>query len=169
MRASALIPLLLVAACGDTGDGTDKQAKTKAASLSAGQWELASEVTAFSAVDQGPPRIDTPVGTRATETVCVGEGRLPSVFLTGDGFRCSQDNYYVRNGRLNVTLRCTRDGLDGAIAIAADGRFEADSSEFTREIQTALAGEGDVQISQRVTARRTGDCPADDGAGNTAG
>jgi len=168
MRAIALLPLsalAMLAACGDAETGKNA-ARTKAASLAAGQWELASEVTSFEVVDGGRAQIDTPVGTRAAETVCVGAGRPPTAFFSGEGYRCRYDNYYVRNGRLNVTMICSREGLSGQIPIAADGRFEEESLEYSRDVSTSLAGDGDVRIALSVTGRRTGECAPDAAGGN---
>ena len=167
MRILAVLPLLVVVACG--GEAEEKKSAAKAASLTAGQYELTSEVTAFTAVDQGEPAINTPVGTRATETVCVGQGRPPTKLFAGEGYRCAYDNYYLRNGRLNVTLRCTREGLSGGTPMAIDGRFEAESFEYTRDLSTILAGDGDVRISSRVTGRRTGECAPDSEGDNQTG
>lgn len=171
MRWIACTSLLILAACG--GAAEQNKAATKAATLATGQWELTSEVTAFNKADQGTPQINTPVGTRATESVCLGSGRPPPELFAGQGYDCRYDNYYARNGRMNVTMMCRREGLSGNIPTTADGRFEADSMEYTRDIRTALSGDGDVQITARVTGRRTGECtpeaPAGNESGNTAG
>lgn len=168
MRILACIIMIgAVAACG--GETEQNVAAPKADHLSAGLWELTSEVTAFQTVDQGEPKIDTPVGTQATEQVCVGgEGRPPSALFTGEGYRCNFDNYYLRSGTINVTLQCAREGLDGMIPISAAGNFEADSLEYSRQVRTVLSGDGDVQITQRVTGRRAGDCPPDAAGDNQA-
>ena len=161
MRWIACTALLVVAACG-SGDGGAEQNKAgaaKAASLAAGQWELTSEVTAFNTVDQGRPKIDTPVGTRVTESVCVGAGRPPSELFSGSGYDCRYDNYYGRNGRLNATMLCSLEDQAGHIPMTADGQFGADTLEYSRDTRTSFAGDGDVQITTRVTGRRTGDCP----------
>ncbi|MDQ8758061.1 DUF3617 family protein [Sphingosinicella sp. LHD-64] len=169
MRKLACIPLLFVAACGDGEAEKNAAAPATAASLAAGQWELTSEVTAFRAADGGAPRIDTPVGTRATQSVCVGAGQPPIEFFAGDGFTCTTGASYIRNGRMNVTASCTRDGLEGSIQIMADGTFQADSAEFNRNIGTMLSTDGDVEITARVDGRRTGDCtPGTESGGNNA-
>ena len=160
--------LIVVAACG-AEDGAKNKAATKAASIAAGQWELTSQVTAFNKADQGTPQIDTPVGTRATESVCAGEGRPPAELFAGSDYDCRYDSYYARNGRMNVTMMCRREGLSGNIAMTADGRFEADSIEYTRDVRTSLSGDGDVQITSNVTARRTGDCTPGAAEGNRSG
>ena len=71
MRVLALIPLMFVAACG--GAAPENKAGPTAAAPAPGQWELTAEVTRFTKADQGAPLINTPVGTRTTENVCVGE------------------------------------------------------------------------------------------------
>ncbi len=167
MRWIACTTILILAACG--GAAEQNKAATKAANIAAGQWELTSEVTAFNKADQGTPRINTPVGTRATETVCAGADRPPAELFGGPDYDCRYDNYYARNGRLNVTLMCRREGLTGNISATASGDFTADSVEYERDIATSLAGDGDVRITSRVTGRRTGDCAPEAPAGNESG
>ncbi|MBX3561123.1 MAG: DUF3617 family protein [Sphingomonas sp.] len=171
MRAIAcMFPLLFATACGG-GEAEVNEAAPVATTIVAGQWELASEVTDFRSVDQGQPTIDTPVGTRSTGAACVGaDTRPPTAFFAGEGYACEYGAYYVRNGRINVTLACTREGLSGSIPISAEGRITADGVEFTRTIRTVLVGDGDVEISANVTGRRTGDCApeANDSEDNAA-
>jgi hypothetical protein len=170
MRALVLVPLLVVAACGD-GPAQNKSAEgERAAAPQPGQWELVSEVTGFEKADRGPPRINTPTGTRTTQNLCVGAGaQLPTAFFSGDNFDCSYGTYYVRGGRINLTLNCRRAGLAGPIPMTINGTFEAGRAEFTRNLRTILSGEGDVTIDARVTARRTGDCAAGGTDHNKAG
>ena len=155
MRALALIGLLALASCGDESE--DNKAAAVAATPSPGQWELSSQVTRFVKSDQGTPRLNTPVGTRATQSVCVAPGgQLPTEMFSGDGFTCSYATYYVRNGHAGVTLNCRREGLNGDIPMTVNGTFTADSLNLHRELRTVLAGSGDVQIGSDVTGRRTG-------------
>lgn len=167
MRATMFLPLLLLSACGSGGAEKNETAPA-AARIAAGQWELASEVTAFRTVDAGAPKIDAPVGTRATASLCVAGDRPPPELFAGEGYDCSYGDYYVRNGRINVTLNCTREGLSGQIPMTIDGRFADGTTEFTRSIRTALASDGDVEVTARVTGRRTGDCTAAPGGDNAA-
>lgn len=172
MRFIALIPLLSLAACGGSDAAEQNKSTAAAARPAAGQWELTSEVTAFRTVDNGAPKIDTPVGTRATETICVGAGQqVPTEAFSGADLRCNYENYYVRNGRINVTMQCAKDGLEGSVLMTVDGDFEENSLEYNRNLRTVLSTDGDVELTGRVTARRTGDCtPATAGeAGNQSG
>jgi len=164
MRALALIPLLVVASCGEESTET----KGAAAALpSPGQWELTSQVTRFVKADQGTPKINTPVGTRETQSVCVAPGRqLPSEIFSGANFTCGVSTYYVRAGRANATLNCHREGLTGDIPITVNGTFEAETMTLHRSLRTVLAGDGDVLIDADITGRRTGACtpvPANEG------
>jgi hypothetical protein len=157
MRGLAVIAVLLLAACGETP--IENKAGPAAAAPSPGQWELATEVTRFRKADQGAPRINTPAGTRTTENVCVGPGaELPSAIFSGPHFTCTYPAYYVRGGRINVTLHCSRPGLQGVVPMTVNGTFQADSIEYSRNLRTALASDGDVEIDTRVTGRRTGAC-----------
>ena len=156
MRALALLPMLFVAACG--GDAPDNKAEATA-ELSPGQWELTSQVTRFVKSDQGNPRINTPVGTRATQSICFAASRrLPTEIFSGEGFTCSYGNYYVRNGRASVTLTCRREGLSGDDPMTVAGHFGADSIQLHRSLRTILTTDGDVSIDADVTGRRTGAC-----------
>jgi hypothetical protein len=157
MRAFAVIPIILVAACGEAP--AENKAASGAAAFAPGQWELTSEVTALTKADTEAPRINTPAGTRATNSVCAAEGhQLPTAFFSGEGYRCTYGTYYVRNGRVNVTLSCYRDGLQGGMTMSAEGTYQADSVTFTRNLRTNLTTEGDAVIDSRVTGRRTGEC-----------
>jgi len=110
--------------------------------------------------------IATPVGTRATASVCVGAGsELATAFFAGEGYRCAYGtgSYYVHGGRINLTMTCTREGLTGNIAMSVEGTFQSGSAEFRRNLRTILVSDGDVEIDSRVTGRRTGDCTPDAG------
>jgi hypothetical protein len=157
MRALALLPLLLVASCG--GGPAENKAAPAAEAPMPGQWILASQVTRFRNADQGAPKIATPVGTRATQNLCVAPGaRLPTELFSGEGFTCTYGTYYARAGRVNLTLNCRREGLSGEIPMTVDGTFTADSITLHRNLRTILSSEGDVEIDADITGHRTGAC-----------
>ena len=171
MRVLGVIPLLFVAACGGSGGSSEKnETAAPRAAPEPGQWELATEMTSFRAADEGTPKISGSVGARAAENLCVGAGeRLPASFFAGEGYECNYGTYYVRNGRINVTLDCRREGLDGIIAIAVEGQSRGGTAEFTRNVRTALSTDGDVEFSTRGTGRRTGECAPGGEGGNQSG
>jgi hypothetical protein len=160
MRALALLPLLLAASCGDGGP-TENKAAPAAQAPSPGQWTLASQVTRFRNADQGAPKINTPVGTRATENLCVPPGaRLPTELFSGEGYTCTYGTYYARAGRVNLTLNCRREGLSGDIPMTVDGTFTEDSITLHRNLRTILSTDGDVEIDTDITGHRSGACTA---------
>jgi hypothetical protein len=158
MRGLALIALLALASCGE--DEAGNKAASAPNAPSPGQWELTAQVTRFVKTDQGlQPRIDTPVGARATQSVCVAPGaQLPTAIFSGDGFTCTYSTYYVRGGRANATLNCRREGLTGEIPMTVNGTFETDRMTLHRNLRTILTTDGDVQIEADVTGHRTGAC-----------
>jgi hypothetical protein len=59
---------------------------------------------------------------------------------------------------VNLTLNCSRPGLQGDIPMTIDGTFQADSVDFHRNLRSALSTDGDVEIDAHVTGRHTGAC-----------
>lgn len=164
MRFIALAPLLVLAACSEGAAPTKQEAGTPAAQqLSAGQWEMTTEVTSLTQRDKGAPAIDMPVGSRSIVSSCVAEADVkkpqPALFAP-EGSECTYRDIYMRGGRLNATLACSRPGLGGTIASNVNGSFTAETFEGTATTETSLAGEGDVRIDTKLTGRRTGDCTA---------
>jgi hypothetical protein len=167
MRKLALIALLFAAGCGESEPEAKKS--TRLAAFEPGQWELSSEVTMLDSQDNGAPAIDTPVGTRATHSVCVGAGEATPDLFAGEGYDCTYTNYYLRNGRANVQLNCRREGLQGEIVMTANGEFGSSELSYERNVRTILSTDGDVLVNYRVTGRRTGDCtPGTDASTNEA-
>lgn len=164
MRHWFVAALVVAGGCSEAPEKTKGAAPTTAAkALQAGQWEVTSEVTRMTKRDQGTPRIDTPVGTKTTESVCIGDSETkrpnPALFA-GSKDSCSYDNLYLSSGTLNASLTCTRPGLDGSVLMMIAGDFKADSFEVERDLATRLAGDGDVAIVSKVTGRRLAECTA---------
>jgi hypothetical protein len=162
MRYLTVIAILLVGACSGEAE-QHKAAVPKASAMQAGQWETATEVTRLTQKDQGTPKIDTPPGTKATASICIGEGEVkkpaPALFAGSEG-ECAYDNFYMSGGTLNVTMRCTRPGLNGEVLVSADGDYSADSFTVNVETSTHLATDGDVVIAAKMTGRHVGPCTA---------
>jgi hypothetical protein len=172
MRSLIVVPIVALAACGGGApEQNNMAASAPPAAIAPGLWTLQSEVTTFALTDPpGPPAIDTPAGTRATETVCVGPGETPPPELFGGaGNDCHGNSIYARNGRLSVQMICTRAGLSGNIMVGVDGSFTGDGIEYERDVRTNLATDGDVQMTLHVTGRRGGDCTPGAQAGGNAG
>ena len=164
MRQAIVIACVLLAGC-DAGSPPPKQAEApKAQALAAGQWETVAEVTDFTTMDAGSPAIDTPKGTKISNSVCVaaGEEKQPPALLLagGPGYTCKYGNHYMSGGTLNSELDCTREGVRGQVMMGVDGSYTADTIEANQSITTYLPGTGDVRIAAKVTGRRVGECGA---------
>ena len=164
MRFVAVAPLLVLAACSEGTAPTKQDAESpRAEQLSAGQWEMTTEVTKLTQRDKGAPAIKTPAGSRTTVSSCVAEADVkkpqPALFAS-EGSECSYRDFYMSGGRFNATLACSRSGLGGTLATIVNGSFTATTFEGDATTETSFSGEGDVRVDAKLTGRRTGDCSA---------
>ena len=169
MRSLVLLPILALAACG--GEPEKEAAPAAASTMEAGQWTLASEVTSVDSLDKTEPAIKAAVGDKAEGAACLAEADVakpqPAVFVGEDAGTCNYENFYMSRGRLNATLGCKKEGIDGDIQISLEGTYGADSFDVTARTQTYLPGPGDVAIGRQIKGTKTAaQCaaPAADGA-----
>ena len=174
MRLFILTPLLMLAACSE-GEQPKKEAESAPKQLTAGQWEMTSEVTSVTQRDKGKPALDATEGAKTTTSSCLAEADLKKpqpAFFVGEEMDCTSSDAYMSRGRANVTLACKKAGLPGDIAAIIHGTYTADSFEGTKAIETSLLGEGDMKIDAKLTGKRTGECtaaPAEGKAAKTGG
>jgi hypothetical protein len=161
MRAFALVPFLLAAACSGGSEAPKQEEAAAATQLDAGQWELTTEVTQFAKADQGTPKIDAAVGTKETRAVCIeaADAKKPQPIVFGaEKDECTYGDFYMSSGRLSATVNCNRPGLSGNVATRADVDFKAKTLEGTLSTTTYLTTDGDVRITRKLTGRHTGQC-----------
>src|SRR3954453_17411293 len=128
MRILIIVPLCLAAACSG-GGGEANQADEAAETMQAGQWEVASEVTAFRSTDKATPALKAAVGDKATAPACIEAGKEdkpPAEMFAGAGYECHYKDQYMREGRINVSLDCERDALEGHILMTVEGTYKGD-------------------------------------------
>ena len=157
-RVVMLASLCLVAACSAGGEEEKKAEGPVAATFGAGQWEASFETTAFRSTDGKTPILAAKVGDKETAAACVAAGseeKPDAALLVGEGYECSYGTSYIRGGRVNSQLTCTRGGV-GPIGFSVSGTSTADSFEGTAEAVSYLPGNGDFAMTRKVTARRTG-------------
>jgi len=157
MRALIILPLCLAAACSGGGGGENK-AEAAADSMQAGQWEVATEVTAFRSTDKATPALKAAVGDKATSPGCIeaGKDEPPAELFAGAGYECKYKDKYIRSGRITATLDCERDALEGRIFMTIEGSYTGDSFEATSTVNSYLSGDGDFAMNSKITGRRTG-------------
>jgi hypothetical protein len=164
MRAALLFPLCLAMA-GCSSEPEKAPAPAIPGALAAGEWEVTTDVTRMESTDSGRPAIQAKVGDKSSDKFCLAAGdatKPPPALFVGDDDRCTYNNSYVRNGKINASLRCSREGLRGDIMKGLEGRFDGASFEATVGTTSFLVSDGDVRIESKVTGRRIGDCKADD-------
>ena len=150
---------LALTACGGEQPAPVEQV---AASLSGGLYELSAEVTELAATGKSTPATKLKLGEKQVTKACVAaDGKPAPELLAEDGDKCQFKESYIRNGRMNGQLSCTRKGADGNIVPIFDGTFKADSFEGEITTATQLYNGGDYRMIRKVTAKRVGDCPPD--------
>ena len=175
MRAWIIVPLGLIAACSG-GGGEEKKTESAGAatSLEAGQWETSFETTKFGSTDKTEPALKAAVGDKETASFCLAAADTsnpPPELFAGEGYDCDYKSSYLRKGRINASLSCERDGIDGQIMMSVEGTFTGTGFEGTAETTTYLPGRGDFAQTRTVSGRRTAETCAEGGAGegNKAG
>ncbi len=155
VRIVIAVPLLALAACG----GGEEKAAEVPATMPTGQYEVVAAVTEFRPGEDGEPKVSTPVGTRTTRSLCANAAEPPADLFADEGETCSYASpAYARGGTINVTLNCTRPGLNGAITYSVDGSYTADGFEANRRASVLVDGPGDSNATATLTGRRTGEC-----------
>jgi hypothetical protein len=157
MRGLIVIPLCLAAAC--SGGGEEKKAAEAPGKLQAGQWEISSEVTAFRSADKATPALKATVGDKSAAQACIEAGKeeKPAAETFGGvGYECDYKDHYIRGGRINLSLECERDALEGKVMMSIQGTYTGDSIEGTSTATSFLPGDGDFVMTSKITGRRTG-------------
>ena len=156
MAVTAVLALALTA-CGETPAASVEET---AASLGGGLYQLDAEVTELAATGKGAPATRLKLGDRLVTKACVAaDGKPAPELLAEEGDKCQYKESYIRNGRMNGQLSCTRKGVDGTVAPIFDGTFKADSFEGEIATATQLYNGGDYRLVRKVTAKRIGECP----------
>ena len=156
-----------LSACGnESAPAAAPTSETK--SLSAGEYEVATRVEDLRSTDHTTP-LTKAKQTAANEApamhrACVADGgKIDSSMFAEAGDKCSVQNSYVRNGKINMQLSCTRSGAPGQVLQSIDGDYGADSFTATVNTGTYFTGSGDYAMRRAMTARRVGACPATGG------
>lgn len=157
MRALLIVTsALLLGACGEQAAEQPKAAAIPA-KLPAGQYEVTTSVKSLVSTDKTPVPTFTKVGETRTVTGCVGEDGVPKVeLLATEGDACVVTDPYIRSGRMNLTLDCTRP-KQGKVMAILDGKYTADGFTGTQTATSTFAGSGDFRLVEELTARKLAD------------
>jgi hypothetical protein len=172
MRAFAFAPLLVLAACSGGEGGEQKKVEEAPVAIEAGQWETAFEVASIRSVDKTTPALKAEVGNKETGKSCIAEAdraEPPPELFAGAGYDCDYKTSYIKNGRINASLSCKRSGVSGEFLMSVSGSYTKDAFEGTVGTTTYLPGDGDFEMTRKISGRRTGPtCTPDAGASSKA-
>lgn len=158
LAAVAVLGLAL-AGCGESKAPAPVVAEVPA-TLPAGLYDVASEVTALASTDKTTPATRLKQGDKSTIKACVAADGTPDMAMFVDpGDTCSATASYARSGRISVQYQCSRPGR-GPLYPAADGIYTADGFKAVVNMATSFSGSGDYRLARSITATRVGDCPA---------
>lgn len=158
MTLAATSAIALLGGCG--GEATAPANVEKAKSLTAGEYEISSEVTKVASADKTTPATSAKMGDKAVTRACIAaDGAIDPAMFIDAGDKCTAQSSYVRSGRLSIQYSCDRPGK-GKVFPAADGNFTADGYEAVVTVGTSFTGDGDYNLTRKLSAKRVGDCPA---------
>ena len=151
-----IAPVCLLAACSGGEEAPKEEAA--AASMEAGQWETTQEVTSFRSADKATPALKAAVGDKSNAVACIEEGareKPPAEIFAGPGYECDYKDSYIRGGRINASLTCEREALEGDIGVQIQGTYTGTSFEGTVTATSFLPGDGDFVMVSKINGRRT--------------
>ena len=163
LACAAGLALALAACGGETKE--EAPAAAVPASLAAGLYEVSAEVTQLASSDNSTPATKLKQGETQVIKACVSADGKPDPALLGEeGDKCEIKNSYIRNGRMSAQMSCTREGMSGYVMPAMMGKYSADGFEGEITTMTYFTKEGDYRLTRKVSAKRVGDCPAQEAA-----
>ena len=151
---------LILAGCGGGDNESNTTVAGPAAALQPGEYELVAKVDNLRSTDKTTPATRLKVGEAVTSKSCIGpDNAVAATAFAEAGESCTASETYIRNGRLNLQLRCKQPGK-GDVTHAVDGQFKADSFEATVTSGSSFSGTGDYAMTRSITGRRVGECSA---------
>lgn len=164
----AVLPLLLLAACGERTPKTPmgQDAPTPVASAGAddrlqpGQWTLTTRVRSISGGNV-TPEMRRQITTRpAAYDTCIpaDEARVPDAnfFVGGSTNECKYRDHDMLGGRMTATIACN--ATPGTVTTTMRGTYTATLLEAEATTVTSGTPEGDITQTATLEARRLGDC-----------
>jgi len=158
MRGLIVIPLCLAAAACSGGTEENKAAEAPDA-MQPGQWEISTEVSDFRSTDKATPALKAAAGDKAAAPGCIKAGeeeKPPAEMFAGVGYKCDYKDRYISGGRINLSLECDREALEGKVMMSVQGTYTGESFEGTSTATSFLPGDGDFVMNSKISGRRTG-------------
>lgn len=160
---------LALAGCGQE-QVADNGSEQVPAALNPGEYEVTTLIESLRSTDQTTPATKAKAGGEAvTHKACVAsDGTVEPAMFSEAGDECRIENAYARNGRLTLTLSCSRPGAPGLVAQSVSGTFSADGFETAVETATYFTGAGDYAMRRKMAGKRVGACVPKEDDGKAA-
>lgn len=154
----AAAPALLLVACGNPEPATNEAADAVPAAFPPGEWEVTLSVASIRSTDNSTPAVSAKQGDKATRKACIAAPDDLIKLFTAEGANCTVVTTFARQGRLNNGYQCK--APKGTTSPTVYGRYTADTLDVSVDTASRLSGSGDFTMSEKVTGKRLGDCPA---------
>lgn len=153
-KVTMLLGAAMIAGCANDAPPPPPPAPAK---LPAGEWEVTAKVTSVEGKAAADARIKS--GDTATAKACVGsDGLAPPALFAAEGDTCEAQSPYVRNGRVNMQMTCSRKGSGSSVMADVSGTYTADAIRGEGKVTTYVSGMDNYVVKQELTGRRVGEC-----------
>lgn len=180
MRAAiALIPLLMLASCGDDATVEKKNASTSEVAqsvadagmkLNPGRWELTMQFKKFE-VEGMPPEakaaMSKMLGERRTFASCLTreEAEKPDgKFFGQQGEDCRYDSFTMGGGKIDATMTCKGSGEDAGntAKMTLAGTYGPDTYDMSMDMNGTAPNGKKMVMQMGLVSKRTGECKGDE-------
>lgn len=177
MRACALFPLLLLAACNDdpgvnarnaSVEEVGEQIRSAGADdkfIRAGKWVSTvtlEQIQAPGMPDEAVAQVKQVTNAQSYTTCLTKEEaeRPREDFFTGADNQCRYEHFKMGGGKIDAKMHCSRGGAEQVMEL--DGSYSPDS--YDMRMTTSMAGipgaEETMAMTMRIEAKRVGECEA---------
>lgn len=165
MRGLTILAAVAVTLAACSEDSPQQNRAQPKAALTPGLYEATWTVTEVRSTDKTDPATKLTVGATGKAEACIQQGPVIDLELFAEGDdECKESNSYVRGGRMNIQMQCSRPGEPGPVMQTMTGTSTANSFQGEISTSTYLTGFGDYTMVRTVTGKRKGDCPSEDQA-----
>ncbi|MBB4613162.1 DUF3617 domain-containing protein [Novosphingobium taihuense] len=177
--ATALIPLLLLAGCGDDATVEKKNASTAEVAksvadagmkLNPGRWELTMQFKKFD-VEGMPPEakaaMQEMLGQTKTFASCLTkeEAEKPDgKFFGQQGEDCKYDSFTMGNGKIDATMTCkgTGDDAGNSAKMTLAGTYSPDTYDMTMDMVGTAPNGKNMVMQMGLSSKHKGECKGDE-------
>jgi hypothetical protein len=158
---AATAAIFVTACSNDAAPAAAKPQDVTPTVLKGGLYEGSWKVASVQSVDRSAPATKLKLDSSGSAHGCVtADGTIDAALFAEDGDTCKIANPYIRNGRIDMDLTCTRKGQSGEVRQSVSGTFTTDALDAEVSTTTYLSGTGDYAMTRSVSAKRVGECSA---------